>query len=296
VIPPREQWCIQIDVTNGCTRRCSNCTRLLAHARGRRDMSLADFARAARALADFPAASPPDRRGRRKVVGIIGGEPLLHPRFPELCEIMIEAIPRMRHRGLWTGIRYENHPHRAAAERLIGPRPSPAQNPAETGGYLNQNLHKKACFHQPVLVAVRDVVEEERAMWEWIERCPLQQEWSATITPKGFFFCEVAGALDLVFDGPGGLPVTPACWRHDLGAYREQIERWCPRCGVCLPLAGRSDKERRDDVSRSNLHDLRRLKSPRILAGDYVLFDGEAYDPWTHRPDWAPLRYLRKRP
>ncbi|HUT89296.1 MAG TPA: radical SAM protein [Thermoguttaceae bacterium] len=295
MIPPREQWCIQIDVTNACPRRCSNCTRLLAHARGRWDVSLVDFARAVEALADFPAESTPDRRGRRKVVGIIGGEPLLHPQFAELCEIMIEAVPEMRHRGLWTGLRYDRHPFRAAVERLIGPKPSPAGNRDATGGYLNQNLHDKDCFHQPVLVAVQDVVRDEAAMWELIDRCPLQEEWSAAITPKGFFFCEVAGAMDLVFVGPGGLPVTPACWRHDLAAYREQIERWCPRCGVCLPLAGRLDRERVDDVSRSNLETLRRLKSPRILAGDYALFDTEAYDPSTHRPGWTPLEYLRKR-
>jgi len=296
MIPPREQWCIQIDVTNACPRRCSNCTRLLAHARQRWDMSVDDFARAVEALADFPAESPPDRRDRRKVIGIIGGEPLLHPRFPGLCEIMIEAIPEMRHRGLWTGMRYENHPHRAAVERLIGPRPSPEETPDESRGYLNQNLHERECFHQPVLVAVQDVVSDEGARWELIDRCPLQEEWSSAITPKGFFFCEVAAAMDLVFDGPGGLPVTPDCWRHDLAAYREQIERWCPRCGVCLPLEGRRDRERIDDVSRSNLEALRRLGSPRIRAGRYALFEADQYDASTHRPGWAPLRYLRKKP
>jgi len=296
MIPPREQWCIQIDVTNACPRRCSNCTRLLAHARKRWDMSVEDFARAVEALEDFPTQSPPDRRGRRKVVGIIGGEPLLHPEFPRLCEIMIEAIPQMRHRGLWTGVRCERHPYRAAVQRLIGPRPSPAATPNERAGYLNQNLHDTQCSHQPVLVAVRDVVHDEAAMWEWIDRCPLQQQWSATITPKGFFFCEVAGALDLVFDGPGGLPVTPACWRHDLAEYRGQIERWCPRCGVCLPLEGRLDSEEVDDISRSNLQTLRRLGSPRVLAGMYAAFDAGKYDPEAFREDWAPLRYLGKKP
>lgn len=259
-------------------------------------MSVDDFGRAVEALADFPADSPPDRRGRRKVVGIIGGEPLLHPRFAELCEIMIEAVPQMRYRGLWTGIRYENHPHRAAVDRLIGPRSSSAETSDESRGYLNQNLHDKACFHQPILVAVRDVVQDEAAMWNWIDACPLPQEWSSAITPKGFFFCEVAAAMDLVFDGPGGLPVTPACWRHDIAWYREQIEQWCPRCGMCLPLEGRLDRDRVDDVSRGNLEALRRLGSPRILAGQYVLLEAEDYDPSTHRPGWAPLRYLRKKP
>jgi hypothetical protein len=289
VIPPREQWCIQIDVTNACPRRCANCTRLLAHARARWDMTPDDFARAVDALADFPAESTPDRQGRRKVVGMIGGEPLGHPEFPRLCEIMVRALPEMRHRGLWTGVRYEKHRHRAAVERLIGSGRSRA-------GYLNQNLHDRECFHQPVLVAVRDVVDDEAAMWRLIDACPLQREWSSAITPKGFFFCEVAAAMDLVFDGPGGLPVNPACWRHDLAEYRSQIERWCPRCGVCLPLEGRRDRDGVDDVSPGNLDALRRLGSPRILAGQYALFDPDRYHPDARRPDWAPLRYLRKRP
>ena len=289
MIPPRQQWCIQIDVTNACPRRCSNCTRLLAHARARWDVSLDDFARAVDALRDFPAESTPDRRGRRKVVGMIGGEPLWHPQFDRLCEVMIEAIPEMRYRGLWTGVRYEKHGHRATVERLIGKGPSPV-------GYLNQNLHDKECFHQPILVAVRDVVEEEAVMWRLIDACPLQQEWSSAITPKGFFFCEVAAAMDLVFDGPGGLPVSPACWRHDLADYRAQIERWCPRCGVCLPLEGRRDNERVDDVSPSNLDALRRLGSPRVRTGQYALFDAEKYHRSKAPSGWTPLRYLRRRP
>ena len=286
MIPPREQWCIQIDVTNACPRRCSNCTRLLAHARERWDMSVEGFAGAVEALEDFPTDSPADRRGRRKVIGIIGGEPLLHPQFPELCEIMIEAVPQMQYRGLWTGLRYDEHPFRAAVDRLIGPKSSPI-------GYLNENLHDKACFHQPVLVAVQDAIRDERAMWEWIDRCPLQEEWSATITPKGFFFCEVAAAMDMIFEGPGGIPVTPGCWRHDLADYRDQIERWCPRCGVCLPLPGRPDHQRVDDLSQSNLQLLRKLGSPRVRKGDYVLFDSSAYQEQRNRAGWQPLRYLR---
>jgi hypothetical protein len=75
-----------------------------------------------------------------------------------------------------------------------------------------------------------------------------------------------------------------------LADYREQIERWCPRCGVCLPLVGRPDSERRDDVSPGNLGALEALGSPRVAAGEVVEFDTEKYEP---PPDWEPLRYLR---
>lgn len=279
MIPPRRQWCIQVDVTNACPRACSNCTRMSAHARASFFMTVDEFARAVASVRDFPTESEPDDHGRQKLIGVIGGEPLVHPQFAALCETMADEIPDRRCRGLWTGLPLDNHPHRELVQ--------------ETFGYVNQNLHTTECVHQPVLVAVEDVIRDERRMWELIDACQLQRKWSSAITPKGFFFCEVAAAMDVVFEGPGGLPLTPGCWRHDLADYRGQIERWCPRCGVCLPLPGRCDRERVDDISRGNLEALRKLGSPRVRKGDYVLFDRAAYQEQPNRVGWQPLRYLR---
>ena len=285
MIPPREQWCIQIDVTNACPRKCSNCTRMLSHARQPFLMTPAVFEQACRALADFPGESPADREGRQKVVGIIGGEPLLHPTFPELLEIFERIFPDPKQPGLWTGLKWKSHRY-ADLIRRVFPQP-----PA----YINPNDHSTPCYHQPVLVAVRDMVPDEDEMWRLINACPLQELWSAAITPKGFFFCEVAAAFDMIFDGPGGLPITEGCWMHDLADYRDQIERWCPRCGVCLPLPGRRDNENTDDVTGSNLEELRRLGSPRVSAGECVVFDPKVLALKHPGNDWNPLRYLRGR-
>jgi len=283
MIPPREQWCIQIDVTNACVRACSNCTRMIGHARETWFMPVDAFAAAVNALARFPADSPPDRLRRQKVVGMIGGEPLLHPEFPELCRLMAEAIPDPCQRGLWTGLNWRSHRHAAIIDRTF-PRP-----PA----YINPNDHTGLVCHHPVLVAARDVLPAED-LWPAIERCELQEKWSASITPKGFFFCEVAGAFDTVFDGPGGMAVTPDCWTLDLDAYRQQIALWCPRCGICVPgLPKRRDSESRDDISQSNLATLQLLGSPRVAEGRYRLFEPCEYEP----PDRAesPIHYLKGR-
>jgi hypothetical protein len=93
-------------------------------------MSPECFEKAVISVKDFPLTSDPCPQGRRKVVGIIGGEPLLHPEFPTLVDIMIKHIPNPAHRGLWTSKDWKNgsHPRWGAyaphVYRLLGPNPN----------------------------------------------------------------------------------------------------------------------------------------------------------------------------
>jgi len=283
MLAPSQQWAIQVDVTNRCLRDCSNCTRSLSHAREPFDMSLDTFEAAMNALKDFPTVSPPNPHRQNfgvKVVGLIGGEPTLHPDFWELCHIAIQALPARRNRGLWTSV--------ASYAKC--------QYVRDHFAYINFNPHWPASKHHPVLVAIRDVIADEKQMWELIDRCPYQSIWASSITPKGFFFCEIAGALDMVFNGPGGNPIEPGCWALSLDHFRDQMERWCPRCGGAIPMntsRHRADKERLDDISPSNLKALAKLGSPRIHRGRYVLFDSEKYSLETEHPD-NPLDYIAR--
>jgi len=275
MIPPREQWCIEVDVTSACQRRCSNCLRLsVAHRPEPWHMSVEQYAAALDAAAGF-VKQPSDKKRRRRHIGMIGGEPLLHPKFLELCQVLEQKIPR-EHRAIFTGVKLDSHPFGAIVRRVFS--------------YVNENLHNTNCFHQPVLVAPVDVVPDEAERREYISKCLLQEEWSSTFTPKGFFFCEVAGAFDAAFDGPGGMSVEPECWKHDLDHYNEQIERWCHRCGVCLPLPGRLDSEHVDDVSPTNLQALKDINSPRVARGQYAEVDESML---RSRAGWKPFAYLR---
>jgi hypothetical protein len=277
MIAPREQWAVQIDVTSACPRRCSNCTRpAVGHTKWPFFMPVEEFVRALEALRPFVDQGR-DRLGRQRVIGMIGGEPMCHPDFPELVRAMAGILPPQG-RGFWTGMRWEQSEHADLIRETF-----------HQGGYINRNLHHEQCYHQPVLVAPRDVVADEAERRALIDACPLQQEWASAVTPKGFFFCEVAAGLDMVFNGPGGARVEPGVWQLELDAFRWQIDTWCQRCGVCLPLQGRLDKEMRDDVSPTNLEELRRLGSPRIAEGRFVLYSGGLKD-----GAWAPLRYLRQ--
>lgn len=270
MIDPKYQWAIQIDVTNACTRQCSNCTRFVGH-KTPFLMTPKDFYNATMALKDFPSDSPPSPHVSvtNKVVGMLGGEPLLHPDFEELCEIMADVIPEKKHRGLWTGLNWQRTRYAGEIEA--------------TFGYINNNKHDGEVRHSPILVAIDDVVQDENERRRLIEDCWLQRMWSGSITPKGFFHCEVAAAFDELFDGPGGLPIEPGCWQRPLSDFQDQIDRWCHRCGIPLNLKGRIDSENRDDISSTNLEALG--NSLRIVTGCYVLYKGKqetTKNPWKY--------------
>ena len=211
---PGDQWCVQIDVTSACVHRCSNCTHLVGRYRHPWHMSPAQYEAAVLAVRDHPGA-----------VGMIGGEPQIHPDFAELCEILQRHIPRER-RALFTAIR---------------PRPIAKR----TFGQLHLNAFKGSCWHQPVLVASSLVVSNWR---DYASRCWLRDRWSCSVTPKGFYFCEVAGAMAMLINGPAGIPPAPGCWNRPPATYEEQAAFWCSRCGVCLPLKARRASDEIDDV------------------------------------------------
>ena len=272
---PSEQWAVQIDVTNACPNRCSNCTRLTAHVRKPFFISPECFREACESVATFPEDSVPDVQGRRKVIGMIGGEPTIHPQFEQLCAVMADVIPDRASRGLWSslGPAYDRHADMIDA----------------VFGYQNKHPHQPPARHQPVLVASEELMPDRGKRYALIRDCWLQNSWCGAITPKGVFFCEVAAALDIIFDGPGGLPIEPLWWNRSMLDFHDQIHRWCNRCGVCMPLPGRMDCDEMDDVSPGNLRALEAVGS-RALARCRV-FPLVGYDPDTYAPEWEPRRY-----
>lgn len=237
---------IQIEITNACVHECANCTRLVGHAKPFM-MTMDEFKNAVDSLVDFP-----------KMVGMMGGEPLIHPLFEEMCSYLRSRIPRERC-GLWTTLP-------TSRERL-------APVVAETFGSVLLNDHTHGdLFHGPILVSGKDLGLDEFTQWYFIHHCWIQNSWSASITPKGAFFCEVAAALDMLFQGPGGWPVEPGWWKKTPKDYVEQMERACTRCGAPYKLKARKDTDGIDDISYSNLQKLAELKSPKVGKGCFAIY------------------------
>ena len=241
----KDMHTIQIDVTNRCELRCSNCTRMLAHHPRSYSMTVEQFATAVESLAGFGG-----------IVGVFGGNPTMHLQFADLCEILRAHVPRPR-RGIW-------------ASRLNGHGPLIS----ETFGYLNLNVHGDAkaaaeirrdvpeakvfgeadCWHKPSMVALADLVEPE--YWPAIiDHCPIQNRWSAIISPMpngylGCYPCEIMSGWDWVDGTSTGVDAEPGWWRRDLAQWQVHFGSYCHRCGLCLDLPARRDSERMDDVSK----------------------------------------------
>ena len=256
---------------------------------------------------------------RKKVLGIFGGEPLLHPQFPELVDLMIQYVPEPN-RGLWTSLDWVNgeskrwgkfKPH---VVRLLGEQPTGDTVSTKTG-YLNWNMHEESqkCEHSPVLSAAQDLIPDEKERWDVISKCWVQTEWSAAYAldyneEVKFYFCEVASAFDRVFNLGTGLPVEDGVWSHHLwferdvqgvlrphGPYAKQIMNTCNRCGSAMKLPGRRDLDNTDDISKSNLVPLTVLGSPMVKKGQFKETPDDTYEklkdvthaetPWEYQKD-----------
>ncbi|HEY2918569.1 MAG TPA: radical SAM protein [Candidatus Binatia bacterium] len=218
-------------------------------------------------------------------IGIMGGEPTSHPHFAEICKIVQELIPDRSKRELWTdGYRY--HRYRDIIretfedERII----------------YNDHTDKTVGWHQPLLVAAEEAVEDKELMWRLIGNCWVQWRWSASITLKGGFFCEVAAALDMMFNGPGGYPIEPGWWAKNPNEFLDQVERSCTKCSGAIPMPAVSAHADFDLVSPGNLERLKHAGSPRIAQGHFRIVDTKftrddiqkhidsGWTPWNHRP------------
>ena len=259
----REMEIIQIDITNACDGpACSNCTRMLKHHKKPYQMDFDTFKRAVESLRMYPG-----------VVGLFGGNPCLHKDFRKFVEHFIEARPDKKLRGLWSNGMGQH------------------SDLYDTFGCHVYNTHTQQCYHQPTMIAIQDVVDES-VMWGLIDQCSVNLRWSACVTPKGVYFCEIAAAWDMVYDEDHALPITDGWWEKDLSEFECQKRRWCPNCSMALPLPARLDKEAVDDVSARHLPVCNPSRKVEV-------FDVESYELAKNKTGWSPLEYkdtdLRKK-
>jgi hypothetical protein len=247
--PIKNAWLLQIDITNACHLRCAHCTRAVPHIKR---PYFADLEFVEKALQSL--------EGWRRGVGCMGGEPTMHPQFVEICGLFRKYFPKSQ-RGLFTagGKFYEKH------KQLID----------DTFGIILFNDHKAGGVHQPILVASEDVIKDEAFRNELIDKCWIQTLWSPSITPRGAYFCEVAGTIDNLFDGPGGFPIEPGWWKRGVPECRGQRDEFCRSCSAAIPMEAHPQNLPYDYVSPSNAKRLEAAGSPLVRKGNYRILDVE---------------------
>jgi hypothetical protein len=223
---------VQIEITNACNHKCGNCTRFCQLVQRPFFMPLDEVKRAIDSMVGYP-----------KMTGIMGGEPLLHPDFEEICRYAGSKI-NANQLGLWTTLPkgFEKY------NKVI----------CETFYHIFVNDHTRPdIYHHPSLVGIQEVCADKNNMWQWINNCWAQMSWSASINPRGAWFCEIAASMAMLYDEGEGWSVEPGWWWKIPKDFREQMEQWCPRCGMAAPLALRSSLDEVDDVSPLNYEALK---------------------------------------
>lgn len=279
---PTDMEFIQIDITNACNMRCSNCTRFCGNHEKAFFMDFDTFKRAVDSMYGFEG-----------VTGIIGGEPTLHPEFERFANYMREKYggPSGGERLLYPQKDFIHNIHeREFDSEKLRERPDGSHYMKKHGAGLWSNMsgtyrkyyeviqdtfsvqylndHLNPSYHQPGLFSRRDLGIPDDEWYELRGKCWIQNTWSATITPKGAFFCEIAGALDMLFDGPGGWKIEPGWWKRKPEDFADQLH-WCEICGFALEgrTFTRDSQEETDDVSPTVYEMLEKTGSPKLKSG-----------------------------
>ena len=285
---------IQIEITNGCTHTCSNCTRFCGHHKRPFFMDSETFRKAVDSMQGF-----------KGIVGIMGGEPTIHPKFAEFVEYFRENfgeddpsstvreptrdfvgyivdnvfdIDVNNQRGLWTSVGRKYYEHFELIQ--------------DTFGYQAINDHQNPSMHETLMVTRKELGIPDAQWIPMRDNCWIQNYWSASISPKGAFFCEIAAALDMLFDGPGGWDIEPGWWKRTPKDFADQLH-WCELCSAPLAMPKRDAREEIDDVSPVWFDKLNDVGSRKLKRGKVSVFDVQGYNASDHEVIAESLPYMK---
>lgn len=262
----RDTWAggiIQVMITRACDLSCVGCTQGSNLAGKPMIMSPEQFADAVISLKDY-----------KGVLGVFGGNPTMHPRFDMICKILRAYRPKELC-GLWSN---NLRGYGAICRETFNPEYSNLNVHCDIQAYMEMLRDWPECHpkglqdsrHSPPFVAMKDMIDMKRdEMWELINHCDINQNWSAMV---GVFrgelrgwFCELAGAQSMLHEHEKDYPdtgfsirvsnntINTKWWQHSIDMYTNQIMKHCFECGI--PLRGRGDLAvagKNEQISRSH--------------------------------------------
>lgn len=280
--PIYENTVITIEITNACWLECRHCTRHVGHHRHPFFMKPAYFRKAVESILDSPCR-----------VGVMGGEPTMHPEFLEILDIIEELVPDKMRRDFWSsGFRFGKYKDRIyevfAKERIT----------------YNDHIAYDG-RHTPLLVAVGEVVDDPELKAHLIANCQFQEHWSASITPNGGYFCEIAASLGHLFNIKGYDIEDKRWWDRTPAQFADQVEKLCDMCSGCIPMPADWDDARGgrdenlkvigsvDQITPGMVEKLRAVGSRKIAKGNYELWTQKIDHDWVEKYGHRNLRRYR---
>lgn len=237
----REKYICVIDITNHCNSEkpgCLYCSRFMRHIPKEKkyNMSLEFFEKTLLSLKNWP-----------NQIGIIGGEPSLHPKLLEMIDMIKQIFPNYKQKFafLTSGSPiFEKH-----KELIYNTFRWVAYNPHDK----NQ---KEICLHQRATMTSKDVIPDEILRDKLINNCWVDKTWGPGVNPRGGYFCEIAAAISLLLDGPNGVPIENNWWNRPLEDFKYQVDFCCQNCGMSVP-------QERDIIG---------IKKEKFSKGNYELY------------------------
>ena len=293
---PADMEVIQIEITNACLHSCSNCTRFCGHHRRPFFMDRTTFQRAVDSLEGFDG-----------IIGMMGGEPTMHPDFERMTEYLskrqeMSVNLKATRRPVKDFLTYTRAKHNA--NRVLNKCKGPGlwtSMPRQYYKYYELiqdsflfqclNDHHHSSFHQSLLVARKDLGVPDDQWIKLRDACWIQNCWSASVSPKGGFFCEVAAALDMLFKGPGGWPIEPNWWKREPEDFGDQL-LWCELCGAALYTRRRDANQQVDDASHTLVERLRLVDSPKLKEGRVRVYPSDELSETSTTTTFQPNQYI----
>lgn len=269
--PLHKKWSINIEISNECQYNCAYCTRYVRHLPKEKifKLSIEQFENILKSLKGWPT-----------LINFFGGEPTIHPLFKEFCELALTYFPK-RKLQLFTAGGYGYDKHKEVIDKTF------------KNVYLNPHIkNKEMCYHQPLTIALNDVVKETRVKRYLMDNCWAAETWCGSIYSHGVYFCEMAGSLDwLLFDGKNANELKPKFWKQNF-----EIQRFlCGFCGMCIPM--KREKSGGREVFSRGLYELLKFKGlkfnneevvDKIFTLDEIRESAKTWCPGNFRGDKNP--------
>lgn len=227
---PKDMLTIQIDITNICKNKCSNCTRGCGH---KQDYYFMDFDTVKKAIDSL--------KNYKGCVGIMGGEPTLHPNFKEITEYALNSR-RNKLEDITEPIfdfnsyakKYNKHPSKLGLWSSLGESYKNNFELISTSyDYQCLNDHHNNSTHGPLFVKYSDLNISDSNFIKYRNNCWINKNWSASVTNNGVYFCEVAATIDNFLKLNLGRELKND-W-FNCTNWNDQLQL-CNYCGACLPL------------------------------------------------------------